>query len=731
MQASVSLGVAREDEETVGAFTSGCDSSLHFIMRELRERPAFVAALVEAAEQCVEVLVAQLGLKLPEVPQQSASEYRTSDKRAREDNDENEEEEQADGAVFDEGEEVATVPQANKKGKGCAGISPDDLAQDEELKRRMDAFLMQKVSGYTPATGKGDASYLALREMPCAKLRKQIVADPVSGEMKSVAVPRPPKDQFLAQNMKMVERFEDDTKQASRRLLDDKGSRGTKGVRDNRDKGAKGKNDRKDGACDFFQLARGCKKVDEEELEEVQEPVTPVSREPTGGKGETARGKARKPERTWSAKFLAMFTAVGVSLASYGVPEAEHRQYMQDVEAVDAVVSPLTERADRWAQATWGLPGADAVVRGVATGFSWHQAEPDEFFRAENYVPPEHEEKVALKLQEEEDAGRMVRTNVESVPGVSALGIVLRAVDGKRGFEILLELVEYLGFEVAPEKVESPRQDLVFLGVRLQSNQSGLGIVAMSIEESRIQRVASACREMAVLLTVRVKEVERLVGQLMFCARVVYGAKMFLRSGYDLIGRAVYNGQAVVLNRRAVVRDFFAVDVAGEEAVDGGMGGFFGGRWFAVKWEEVRQWRVQPFSPFRDVASSHINYLELFVIFWALKKWGHLLRGCKVVMWSDNEAARLMTGNLWGKATFIPLLKEIMLLTVMREAEYAMPKEWLKARWNFILSVADADNTKKNHTTGQRASSVGFMLAFGEGPVVPVSVEDLAMFYVF
>ncbi|KAK3268514.1 hypothetical protein CYMTET_22989 [Cymbomonas tetramitiformis] len=174
-----------------------------------RESTAFVAALVEAAEQCVEVLVTLLKFKLSEVPQQSASEYRTSDKRAREDNDENEEEEQADDAVFEEGEEVATVPPVNKKGKGSA----------------------------------------------------------------------------------------------------------------------------------------------------------------------------------------AMFTAVGVSLASYGVPEAEHRQYMQHVEAVGAVVSPPTERADKWAQAAWGLPGADAVVRGIATGFSWQQAEPEEFFRVENYVPPQHEEK--------------------------------------------------------------------------------------------------------------------------------------------------------------------------------------------------------------------------------------------------------------------------------------------------------------------------------------------------
>ena len=533
------------------------------------------------------------------------------------------------------------------------------------------------------------------------------------------------------------------------------------------------------------------------------------------------KAKAKKPERSWSVKFLAMFTAVGVSLASYGVPEADWLQYQQEVNAVGAVVSPLTERADRWAQAAWGLPGAEEVVRGVATGFRWQQEQPADFFQVENYVPPEHQEKVRKKLWEEEDAGRMVRSDAGSVPGISALGIVLRIVEGKMkermvhdlsrpvglsvnenceiesrkfasveaafalvqpysymakidlksayryvgvasdlwqflasefegvvridtrfpfgakaapglfsdvtvlisrmlqsrgfpgvvvylddfllvadteeacqwGFDLLLELVEFLGFEVAPEKVEGPRQDIIFLGVRLQSNQSGTGVVSMSIDEGRVQRVAAECRQVAGLKKVRVKEVERLVGQLMFCARVVYGAKMFLRSGYDFLGRArrmrkvfdwmpgtlsqdllwlakmleTNNGKAVVLNKRPVVRDFFAVDAAGEEAVDGGMGGFFGGRWFTVKWEEVKRWKVRPFSPFRDEASSHINYLELFVIFWALRLWGHLLRGCKIVLWSDNEAARMMTENLWGKATFVPLLKEILLLTVKHD----------------------------------------------------------------
>ncbi|KAK3262252.1 hypothetical protein CYMTET_28882 [Cymbomonas tetramitiformis] len=283
-----------------------------------------------------------------------------------------------------------------------------------------------------------------------------------------------------------------------------------------------------------------------------------------------------------------MFTAVEVSLASYGVLEADRMQYQREVEAVGARVSPLTERVERWAQAAWGLPGAEEVVRGVATRFRWQQEQPAEFFQVENYVPPEHQEKVQRKLLEEEDAGRM-------------------------GFDLLLELVEYLGFEVAQEKIEGPWQDIVFLG-----------------RAKRMRRVFD-------------RVPEALGKDLTWLARML----------------ETNNGQAVVLNMRPVVRDFFAVDVAGEEAVDGGMGGFFGGRWFYVRWEDVRNWKVLPFS--------HINYLELFVIFWALKLWGHLLRGCKIVLWSDNEAARLMTENLWGKATCVPLLKEIVLLSVKHD----------------------------------------------------------------
>ncbi|KAK3237815.1 hypothetical protein CYMTET_52137 [Cymbomonas tetramitiformis] len=219
---------------------------------------------------------------------------------------------------------------------------------------------------------------------------------------------------------------------------------------------------------------------------------------------------------SWEKQREQMVTDVEVSLDSYGVTQAEHL-------------------------AACGLPNAEAVVRGVATGFSGQQGEPGEFFTMENDVPENAFDNVANNLQEEEDASM-------------------------REFDYLLELVEHLWFEVALEKDSS--QDLMW--------------------PARMSRK--------------------------------------------------YNGQAVVLDGRPVVVGFTAGD-AGEETVDERRGGFFNGRWFAVKWEEVKSWKVWNFGPLRDEASSNINYLELFEkclkfgpFYWMVKDWVGLEK-CLLIGW--------------------------------------------------------------------------------------------------
>ncbi|KAK3243598.1 hypothetical protein CYMTET_46753 [Cymbomonas tetramitiformis] len=160
---------AGEEGETV---------TLATLVPPARGGPAFCAAIVEAADQCVEVLVGELGFKVPEIPQSSLSGTRGKDRR-----------------------------EAESEAEGEA-----DLAADEALKRRVDAWLGARIGGYEPA--KGAVSDFALREPPSAKLRRKVVADPLTGEMKTVTVPRLSKDQFLEQNFEMMEKIESEKERA-------------------------------------------------------------------------------------------------------------------------------------------------------------------------------------------------------------------------------------------------------------------------------------------------------------------------------------------------------------------------------------------------------------------------------------------------------------------------------------------------------------------------------------
>eukprot|EP00854_Cymbomonas_tetramitiformis_P000286 gene286-biopygen198 len=118
-----------------------------------RGGPAFCEAVTEAADQCVEVLVNELGFKVPEIPQASLSGSRGAgkDRRDAESEGEADEEEQVEEDLFGEDEEDAEKPRKLKKAKRSDGEpSPDDLATDEALKRRVDAWLGARVGGYEP-----------------------------------------------------------------------------------------------------------------------------------------------------------------------------------------------------------------------------------------------------------------------------------------------------------------------------------------------------------------------------------------------------------------------------------------------------------------------------------------------------------------------------------------------------------------------------------------------------
>jgi hypothetical protein len=86
------------------------------------------------------------------------------------------------------------------------------------------------------------------------------------------------------------------------------------------------------------------------------------------------------------------------------------------------------------------------------------------------------------------------------------------------------------------------------------------------------------------------------------------------------------------LHQRAHVSyDFFATDASSSW----GMGGFFGGKYFSKSWVEMAGIK-QPAGYFPDLAdeagTGHVNYFELFAVFWALTMWGEHMVGCIIVL---------------------------------------------------------------------------------------------------
>ena len=177
------------------------------------------------------------------------------------------------------------------------------------------------------------------------------------------------------------------------------------------------------------------------------------------------------------------------------------------------------------------------------------------------------------------------------------------------------------------------------------------------------------------------------MGLLIFCAQVIPVSGLYLRSAFAVmkeggtwfsVGRKLAldlawwgkvlsscEGAKRTLDRKQVLPVYFTLDAS----TDVGMGGFLEGKWFAVTWKEIRRMQQKPVYPFGTLESSHINYLELFAVYWALVVWGRLLRGCAVPIRTDSTTVEAMLRKWWGQATFIPLLKEIFILCVKWDVE--------------------------------------------------------------
>ncbi|KAK3286885.1 hypothetical protein CYMTET_5601 [Cymbomonas tetramitiformis] len=203
-------------------------------------------------------------------------------------------------------------------------------------------------------------------------------------------------------------------------------------------------------------------------------------------------------------------------------------------------------------------------------------------------------------------------------------------------------------------------------------------------------KVTGKLREMraeAATGPVRRRKLETLLGLLAFCAQVVWGLSLYTRQGFALVaataGRScvtvstgvmqdlkvvervirLYNGRKVVLHEEDVHEDAFATDASLRK----GMGGHCQPDYFLVSWEDLAEMPQRDFYPFTSKAKSHINYLELFTVWWALALWAHRLSGWTLVVRIDNQCALTQVDKFWGPVEYIPLLRKIFYLCAQHD----------------------------------------------------------------
>lgn len=256
----------------------------------------------------------------------------------------------------------------------------------------------------------------------------------------------------------------------------------------------------------------------------------------------------------------------------------------------------------------------------------------------------------------------------------------------KIALETLLSLLAQLGFTVSANKTVQPTQEIIFLGMLLRTNEDGDGKMSVTVPEEKLQKAEAMARQLHGQRQITVKTAQKAAGYFVHLCHAIYAARCFTKRllraiteaeksgtkwiqvdrniqmdlGYWIHHARASNGKAVVLERPKMLRGYLATD-----ASDWGMGGFFNGRWFSVRWDQLRH--EKPHRDFRQYnkpelwptqamtrqqlreagrhneAASSINYREQFAQWWAMLLWAKHMQSHTMCWHQDNST---VVGNM-------------------------------------------------------------------------------------
>lgn len=240
----------------------------------------------------------------------------------------------------------------------------------------------------------------------------------------------------------------------------------------------------------------------------------------------------------------------------------------------------------------------------------------------------------------------------------------------------LMLLLRELKLKINYNKLEPPKTSVIFLGIQIHMERCEL-----SLPEEKLNSIRTCVASFRARKRVTKQQLQSLVGKLNFAARVVRGARLFLRHFYDAIAKLkkrhhkmrlcgavkedllwwdtfliYFNGVA------AFIDDTPITPILTDSCLFAG-GAFCNGDFYYTVWQH----------DFPEIANAPINYLEAMIASVAIKKWGHLMANKTIILYTDNMcAASILSKNTCKNKVLLQSLRDMF---------------WTAIKYNFVVKT--------------------------------------------
>ena len=220
---------------------------------------------------------------------------------------------------------------------------------------------------------------------------------------------------------------------------------------------------------------------------------------------------------------------------------------------------------------------------------------------------------------------------------------------------LVIEVMEYLGFEVSYKKVTDPARVTTYLGITINSVDMELTLP--------VEKLVKLNDHLDVCLrsrTVTKKLLQTVGGLMSFCSQIVRGGRTFSRRLFDLCAKTPSRGRirldietikdlewwkqfCSIFNCRSLIqKDMSSIPIVSDSSKRG-FGAWAGGDYFFGFWKDSDVFgdycghkMSPPLMDRIDVHDGNINVYELWPVLVGLKRWNAMYSNSKINIVTDN-----------------------------------------------------------------------------------------------